>query len=142
MPHLTTDGLLMRRRRARSYRYQRILIAFAATAIFMSGCGRGFDKGYASFISAPNSTVRVSQTLQLSTQTKTTGSPMSFWVNGGFGCDSKVGTIDSKGLYTPPATIPTPSNTVTITSLATNFPNDTPGSVTISVLNPVPIITT
>lgn len=134
----------MRRRRARSYSYQRILIlaAFAVAAIFIDGCGRGFDKGYASFISAPSSTVRVGQTLQLSTQTKITGSPMSFWVNGVLGGDAKVGTIDSNGLFTAPATVPSPSNVVTITSLATNFPNDTPGSVTISVLNPIPIITT
>jgi uncharacterized protein (DUF1800 family) len=108
--------------------------------VFLTGCGRGFDKGYPSFISTPNSTVRVTQTLQLSTQSKTTGSPMSFWVNGVLGGDAKVGTIDSNGLYTAPTAVPAP-NVVTITSLATNFPGDTPGSVTVSVLNPIPIIT-
>ncbi len=108
----------------------------------LSGCGRGFDKGYASYISAPGSSVRVNQTLQLQTQTKTTGSPMNFWVDGVLGGNAKVGTIDSNGLYTAPALIPTPTNTVTITSLATNFPQDTPGSVTLTVLNPIPIIKT
>jgi uncharacterized protein (DUF1800 family) len=116
--------------------------SLAAVAALTAGCGRGFDKGYASYISAPTGTVRVSQTLQLSTQMLTTGSPMSFWVNGILGGDAAVGTIDSKGLYTAPAIVPTPGNTVTITSLATNFPGDTPGSVTVSVLNPIPIINT
>jgi uncharacterized protein (DUF1800 family) len=67
---------------------------------------------------------------------------MQFWVNGVLGGNAELGTIDSKGLYTAPAVLPTPSNTVTITSLATKFPGDTPGSVSISVLNPIPIITT
>jgi uncharacterized protein (DUF1800 family) len=134
----------MRRRLARSYSFKAALIfaSLAVTAAFMAGCGRGFDKGYPSFISAPNNTVRVNQTVQLSTQTKTTGSPMSFWVNGVLGGDAKVGTVDSKGLYTAPALIPTPNNVVTITSLAKNFPQDTPGAVTVSVLNPIPIINT
>jgi len=132
----------MRRRLARSCSCNTVLLLgfFAAATAFLTGCGRGFDKGYPSFISAPNSTVRVSQTLQLSTQSKTTGSPMSFWVNGVLGGDAKVGTIDSNGLYTAPTAVPAP-NVVTITSLATNFPGDTPGSVTVSVLNPIPIIT-
>jgi uncharacterized protein (DUF1800 family) len=134
----------MRRKLARfsALNAARIIGLFAVSTVFIAGCGRGFDKGYPSFISAPNSAVRVSQTLQLSTQSKTTGSPMSFWVNGVLGGDAKVGTIDSNGLYTAPANVPTPNNTVTITSLATNFPQDTPGSVTVSVLNPIPIITT
>ena len=134
----------MRRRFALSSFSARSLIygVLAAATLFLNGCGRGFDKGYPSFISAPTGSVRVGQTLQLSTQIKTTGSPMSFWVNGVLGGDSKVGTIDSNGLYTAPATIPTPSNVVTITSLATNFPGDTPGSVAVSVLNPIPVINT
>jgi uncharacterized protein (DUF1800 family) len=133
----------MRRRLASSRSLNAALIwgAFVLAAAFMTGCGKGFDKGYPSFISAPNSAVRVSQTLQLSTQSMTTGSPMNFWVNGVLGGDAKVGTIDSKGIYTAPAIVPTPNNTVTITSLATNFPKDTPGSITVNVLNPIPIIT-
>lgn len=134
----------MQRRLARLFSLNVALMCgcFAVIASLMAGCGRGFDKGYPSFISAPNSTVRVSQTLQLSTQSKMTGSPMNFWVNGVLGGDAKVGTIDGNGLYTAPATIPTPNNTVTITSLAKDFPQDTPGSVTVSVLNPIPVINT
>jgi uncharacterized protein (DUF1800 family) len=134
----------MRQRSAPSCSLNVVLLwgSLAAVAALMTGCGRGFDKGYPSYISVSTNTVRVSQTLQLSTQTMTTGSPMSFWVNGVLGGNTAVGTIDSKGLYTAPAIVPTPSNTVTITSLATNFPGDTPGSVTVSVLNPIPIINT
>jgi uncharacterized protein (DUF1800 family) len=108
----------------------------------MTGCGSGFVKDFPSSISAPLNTVRVSQTIQLTTQSKITGSPMSFWVDGVLGGNATVGTIDSKGLYTAPAVVPDPTNTVTITSLASNFPQDTPGSVTVSVLNPIPTITT
>src|SRR5580704_16096385 len=111
----------MRRRLVRTHSLNVALIwgTLAVAAAFTTGCGRGFDKGYASFISATNSTVRVNQTLQLTTQAMTTGSPMNFWVNGVLGGDAKVGTIDSKGLYTAPALVPSP-NAVTITSLATN----------------------
>src|SRR5271154_2931305 len=134
----------MRRRFAFSHTLKTgsILGLIAGAATFIAGCGKPFEKGFPSSISAPNSTVRVSQTIQLATESLITGSPMTFWVNGVLGGNAEVGTIDSKGLYTAPAVVPTPSNTVTITSLATNFPGDTPGSATISVLNPIPIITT
>ncbi len=114
----------------------------SAVILFISGCAKGFERGYPSYISAPSSAVRVNQTLQLSTQTKVTGSPMNFWVNGVQGGDATVGTVDKNGLYTAPAIVPSPNNSVTITSLAAMFPQDIPGSVTVSVLNPIPIINT
>jgi uncharacterized protein (DUF1800 family) len=107
---------------------------------FMSGCGSGYDKGFPSSIWAIGSTVRVSLTLQLGTETGVTGSPLTYWVNGVKGGNAQLGTVDSKGLYTAPAVVPTPDNSVTITSLANAFPQDTPGMVKISVLNPIPII--
>ena len=134
----------MRRRFALSHTLKTLSILglIAGVATFIVGCGRPFEKGFPSYISVPNNTVRVSQTLQIATESLLTGSPVTFWVNGVLGGNAEVGTIDSKGVYTAPAVIPTPSNTVTVTSLATNFPGDTPGSLTISVLNPIPIITT
>jgi uncharacterized protein (DUF1800 family) len=134
----------MRRRFGLSHSLKACLILgpIAVVAASMTGCGSGFVKDFPSSISAPLNTVRVSQTIQLTTQSKITGSPMSFWVDGVLGGNATVGTIDSKGLYTAPAVVPDPTNTVTITSLATNFPQDTPGSVTVSVLNPIPTITT
>jgi uncharacterized protein (DUF1800 family) len=127
-----------------SARYRSLTVALvwgviSVVAATIIGCAHGFDKGYPSYIAATSGAVRVNQTLQLSTESKVTGSPMRFWVNGVQGGDASVGTIDANGLYTAPAIVPTP-NSVTITSLATNFPGDTPGSVTVSVLNPIPII--
>lgn len=113
----------------------------ATVAIFLAGCGSGFDKGFASYISAPTTVLRVGQTVQLTTESTITGSPVAFSVNGIAGGDAEVGTISSTGLYTAPAITPSPNNVVTITGLATNFPQDTPGSVAITVLNPIPVIT-
>jgi len=107
----------------------------------LAGCGSGFQKGFPSYISAPNNVLRVGQTVQLTTETAITGSPVAFWVNGVPGGNADLGTVDSNGVYTAPAITPSPNNTVTITSLATQFPQDTPGSVTITVLNPIPIVT-
>ncbi len=106
----------------------------------MSGCGSGYDNGFPSSIWTTGSTVRVNQTLQLGTETGVTGSPLTYWVNGVKGGNAQFGTVDSKGLYTAPALVPTPDNSVTITSLANAFPQDTPGMAKVSVLNPVPII--
>ncbi len=134
----------MQRSSARCYHLLNAALVYVFITILIAsivGCGKGFDRGYPSYIAAPGSAVRVNQTLQLTTETKVTGSPMSFWVNGVLGGDAKVGTIDSNGLYTAPALVPSP-NTVTITSLATKFPQDIPGSVAVSVLNPIPIINT
>jgi uncharacterized protein (DUF1800 family) len=130
--------------RRSSARYRSLTVALvwgviSVVAATIMGCAHGFDKGYPSYIATPSGSVRVNQTLQLSTQSKVTGSPMSFWVNGVQGGDATVGTVDANGLYTAPAIVPAP-NSVTITSLAKNFPGDTPGSVTVSVLNPIPII--
>ncbi|MGD0799009.1 MAG: DUF1800 family protein [Acidobacteriaceae bacterium] len=112
----------------------------ATLSLFLTGCGSGFDKGYASYISAPSNVVRAGQSLQLTTESTVTGSPVQFWVNGVLGGDAEVGTISGNGLYTAPAITPSPNNVVTITALATAFPNDTPGLVTVSVLNPIPVI--
>jgi uncharacterized protein (DUF1800 family) len=117
-----------------------LLGPIAVAASLVVGCGSGFDKGFASYISSPSNTLRVGQTVQLTTQTSITGSPVDFWVNGVLGGSAEFGTIDANGLYTAPAITPSPSNVVTITALARQFPQDTPGSVTISVLNPVPVI--
>jgi uncharacterized protein (DUF1800 family) len=114
---------------------------FAVTLVsFLSGCGSNFTGGQASSISAASSTVRAGETLQLSTEAQVTGSPMTYWVNGVPGGNAQLGTIDSNGLYTAPAVPPSPDNTVTITGLATFFPESTPGSVKIGVLNPIPVI--
>ena len=92
-----------------------------ASCLLLAGCGSGFQKGFPSYISAPNNVLRVGQTVQLTTETAITGSPLAFWVNGVPGGNAEVGTVDSNGLYTAPAITPSPNNIVTITSLATHF---------------------
>ena len=90
-------------------------------------------------ISAPVSSLRVTQTTQLVRGSQATGAPLTYSVNGVVGGNAEVGTIDANGLYTAPAIVPVP-NTVTITSTASNYPNLPPGSVSIAVLNPIPVL--
>jgi uncharacterized protein (DUF1800 family) len=118
----------------------RIGVSCVAASALLSGCGSGFAPSFPGAVTAPVSAVRVNQTVQLITNSVITQSPMAFSVNGVPGGNAKFGTVDSKGVYTAPAIVPTPINTVTITSVATLFPQDPAGSVTLSVLNPVPII--
>jgi uncharacterized protein (DUF1800 family) len=90
-------------------------------------------------ISAPGTSLRVTQTMQLTRGSQATGAPLTYAVNGVVGGNADVGTIDANGLYTAPAIVPVP-NTVSITSTASNYPNLPPGSVSLSVLNPIPVL--
>src|SRR5579871_3199643 len=58
-------------------------------------------------------------------------------LSGAANVTGSLGTIDSKGVYTPPVTPPTP-NTVTVTAADTT--NNLKGSATITVLDPAPVI--
>jgi uncharacterized protein (DUF1800 family) len=111
-------------------------ISFAFAGI--TGCGFQWDVNPAA-ISASANTLRVNQTLQLKTELGVTGTPVSFAVNGIVGGNATIGTIDSNGLYTAPAVVPTP-NTVTITSSVPSYPKEAGGSVTLNVLNPIPLV--
>jgi uncharacterized protein (DUF1800 family) len=114
-----------------------LMLGFCAV---VSGCGSGYDKGFPSSIWVSEGAVRVNQTMQLGTETSITGSALTYWVNGVQGGNAQFGMVDKNGLYTAPAVVPTPDNSVTITSLANAFPHDTPGMVKASVPNPIPII--
>ena len=107
---------------------------------FVTGCGSFSITNPNSFasISGP-STIRVNQQIQYTSPALNIGSPMTFSVNGIPGGNSEIGTIDNNGLYTAPAIIPVP-NTVNVTAVATDYPNDPPGSAALGVLNPIPII--
>jgi len=65
--------------------------------------------------------------------------PLTFSVNGIAGGNAEIGTINSAGLYTAPAAVPSP-NTVTITANVTGNPGYTPGSLTLAILNPIPVV--
>jgi uncharacterized protein (DUF1800 family) len=121
-----------------------IVFGFLAVATFLlGGCSNYTVVDTSSFaaISAPASTIRVGQQMQLANHEAVTGVPLIFSVNGVPGGNSVLGTVDGNGLYVAPAVVPVP-NTVTITSVASGHPDYPPGSVTLSVLNPIPVIKT
>jgi len=118
------------------------LVLLTALISLLSGCGyfAVTDPSFYAGISAPASTLRVNQQMQLKDNARTTGVPVIFFVNGVQGGNAEFGTIDSNGLYTAPAIVPVP-NTVAITSTTAQFPSDPPGAVAVGVLNPIPILT-
>jgi uncharacterized protein (DUF1800 family) len=82
---------------------------------------------------------RLGSTVQLTaTVTNTTNAAVTWQVNGVAGGTSATGTISATGLYTPPATIPTP-NTLTITAVTQAMPVAL-ASQTESILNPIPVV--
>ncbi len=123
----------------RSLRFLLGSILCLPAVCFESGCGSGVDADQAAAIQAPLTALRVSQTVQLATNTVITQSPLTFYVNGVAGGNAEVGTISSNGLYTAPDLVPHPGNVVTITSVAPDYPNGRHGMVKLSILNPVPV---
>jgi len=82
---------------------------------------------------------RLGSTVQLSaTVTNTSNTAVTWQVNGVAGGSSATGTISATGLYTPPATIPSP-NTLTITAVTQATPVAS-ASQTESILNPIPVV--
>jgi uncharacterized protein (DUF1800 family) len=116
-----------------------LLATSTAITTLLTGCGFHWNINPAA-ISASSNTVRVNQTLQLTTEVGIAGTPVTFSVNGVPGGNATLGTIDGNGVYTAPAVVPSP-NTVSITSVATDYPTFTSGPVTLNVLNPIPQIT-
>lgn len=118
------------------------LASFTCAVSLIAGCGNSatINQSYFAEISASSNTIRVNQQLQISTHVQVTGSPLTFYVNGVQGGNTELGTVDNNGLYKAPAIVPVP-NTVTITSIATKYPDYPKGSLTLSVLNPIPVLT-
>jgi hypothetical protein len=117
------------------------MASLACAIALMSGCGGVSitNPNFFAAISASTSTIRVNQTVQMVRASQASGAPLTYSVNGVQGGNAEVGTIDSNGLYTAPAIVPVP-NSVTITSVASNIPNAPPGSVTLAVWNPIPVL--
>ena len=85
------------------------------------------------------SQARLGSTVQLSaTVTNTSNTAVTWQVNGVAGGSSATGTISAAGLYTPPATIPSP-NTLTITAVTQATPVAS-ASLMESILNPIPAV--
>lgn len=128
----------------RPLRFSSICLTSLAVLIpfFVSGCGTGsiaVDLNTIAAVTSSATTLRVNQTLQLSSSYMDSGLPMNFYVNGILGGNSIVGTISSTGKYTAPAVVPNPY-TVQITSTITKYPNAVPGSVQVQIWNPIPAL--
>lgn len=114
------------------------LVLFSAGAFCLAGCGSSCTPTSGSKNSCPTTSATVTITLHPdSTTTVALGSTLQFtadvsgysntkltWqVNGHDGGNSTVGTISTSGLYTPPSTVPNPSQ-VTVTAVSQANTND------------------
>jgi uncharacterized protein (DUF1800 family) len=117
-------------------------MAALAAASLLTGCSgmTVSDPGYFTAITAAASSIRVNQTMQMENHAAITRVALVFYVNGIEGGNEQIGTIDANGLYTAPAVVPTP-NTVVITTTAVGHAEYPQGTVTLAVLNPIPVIT-
>ncbi len=127
------------------FRFDGWLVAILSLgcALALAGCANSVATGP----SGPQVTVngagqvRLGATAQLgATVTNSSGSAVTWQVNGIPGGSSSVGTISATGLYTPPSTLPTP-NPVTITALTVATPTVS-GSAAEAVWNPLPAVAT
>ena len=109
-----------------------------------AGCGSGSGGGNNSRPSVTVSgvsQVRLGGTASFTaTVTNLSNTAVTWQVNSVNGGNSTAGTISSSGVYTPPAKIPA-NNAVTITAISTASPSVS-GTAQLSILNPVPSIST
>jgi uncharacterized protein (DUF1800 family) len=115
-------------------------LSLAALALGCSGGGGGSTPTANPAVTISGaSQARLGSTVQLTaTVTNTTTTAVTWQVNGVAGGSSATGTISAAGLYTPPATIPSP-NTMTITAVTLATPVAS-ASQTESILNPIPVV--
>ena len=114
-------------------------LCLAMVSLSIAGCGFSLNEAAIIKMSAIQGTgnnLRVTQTMQFKTE-----APVTWSVNGIPGGNADIGTISSTGVYTAPAIVPLPNNQVTIESSANIYPSSK-GSYGVSVLNPIPIVTT
>ena len=111
-----------------------------------SGCGGGMNVGASGptptsngmKITPSSSTVRAGDTIQFSaTVTGNTNQAVGWSVNGVASGNTTVGTIDSKGMYHAPASVPTP-NSVTVQAVST-ADKTLSASSPVTLQNPIPV---
>jgi len=126
-----------------AFRVVAVVSSLAGALSLLTACGRVSisNPDFYAAITVPGTSLRVNQQMQTTRVSQATGAPLTYYVNGVQGGNAELGTIDSNGLYTAPAIVPVP-NSVNITSVAANDPNFPPGSVTLAVLNPIPVLAT
>jgi uncharacterized protein (DUF1800 family) len=112
-------------------------LAIASTSVTTGCLSATYGSQNAATISAESGTIRVNQHMQLHADAG--AESLNFSVNGIPGGNDEVGTVSTSGLYTAPAVIPTP-DAVTITSVSKTFPDATQGSVTLTIWNPIPVL--
>jgi uncharacterized protein (DUF1800 family) len=129
-------------RTKRSFLLHATAVGIFASLLTIIGCGAGVNPDMAAYITTGQNTLRAGETAQLNrVDANITGTALIYSVNGVQGGSAKFGTVSDKGVYTAPAIVPSPNNVVTVTSVAANFPKGKPGSVTFTILNPIPVIT-
>jgi uncharacterized protein (DUF1800 family) len=118
------------------------LLSVLATAILISGCGMAGNQN----IPQPSVTVSGSSQLRLggtasftATVANLANTSVTWQVDGILGGNSMVGTISGAGVYTPPTALPT-TNPVIVTAVSAASPTVS-GSAQLSILNPVPVLT-
>jgi len=114
--------------------------------VFINGCGSSTG-GNSTQQQQPSVTVSGANQVRLGstdsftvTVTNLTNSSVTWKVNGIAGGNSTVGTISVAGVYTPPSTVPA-TNTVTVSAVSVASPT-VYGTAPVSILNPIPSITT
>jgi uncharacterized protein (DUF1800 family) len=122
----------------------RALVFALGLVTLLAGCGKvstnTTQSGAPSVTVSGGSQVRLGSTaLFTATVSNLSSTAVTWQVNGVTGGNSTLGTINTSGVYTPPAAIPT-SNTVTVTAVSMASPSVS-GSASLSILNPIPVIT-
>ncbi len=117
-----------------------VCVTFLIALPFITGCGvTAGTSGDFTALAAKTTSIRVNQQMQITAPDNAGHVNLTYAVNGIPGGNALVGTIDGAGLYTAPAIVPVP-NTVTVTSMAPLYPNHAGGTLTLSILNPIPVV--
>ncbi|HWA93312.1 MAG TPA: DUF1800 family protein [Terracidiphilus sp.] len=115
------------------------IVFFSLAALFGCGGPASIDPAFFGQITVSQNSVRVNEHIQIQSYAAITRVPLTYSVNGVAWGNAEFGTVDGNGLYTAPSAVPAP-NTVTITAVPTAHPDYPPGTVEISVLNPIPVL--
>jgi uncharacterized protein (DUF1800 family) len=111
-------------------------IARGLAALTLSLCHFAYAAGVVAIYPSP-SDITPGSTKQFTIYNTTSGTGVTWSVNGITGGSSMVGTVTQGGLYTAPMSVPA-SNVVTVT--ATSVPSGISGSSAVTVHQPVPIV--
>lgn len=131
---------------ARSERPGASLLSFVCASLLtvlplLTGCF-GVTSGTSgdfTALAAASASIRVNEQMQITAPGNAGHVALTYVVNGVSGGNAQVGTISESGVYTAPAIVPVP-NTVTITSTAPLYPSHAGGTLTLSILNPIPVV--